>query len=108
RQLATDDNRGSPNAYPAAILVGRVDQLAGVGLDRFVARRVEEFNDLPIFDNGMGNQNVLAKAPGNTLGDGGFTVAGWAVYEHAFAGADGRAQLGEHFGLDVNVGECLF
>ena len=74
-------------------------------LDRLVERRVEQLDELAVFDERPRNPDVLAEAARDPLGDRRLAVARRAVQEQARARVDRRAQQVEHLRLDADAAE---
>lgn len=76
-EFATDNHGWTADADPAAIkFVGRHDLVLRMGIDGGVmVGCIEEFDDIPVIDDGMRDPDIGASAGGEAFRESGFTVA---------------------------------
>ena len=68
--FAADDHGRAADFDPAAVVIGPPHQALRVVSCRLVIGRVEEFDELPVFDQGLGHPDILAEATRDPPGEG--------------------------------------
>ena len=70
RQFATHNNRRSANLYPSLVERGFMNQGVRVILGFLMVRGIEEFDDLTVFEDRVGDPDFVAKTLCDSLRDG--------------------------------------
>ena len=107
-EFAAYDDRGSADFDPATIVILNLDQAIALGADFTVVGRIEEFDQLSAFGDGVGYPDFLAKADSDSPGQGGLSIPRGSVQKHTGAGIDRRTEDFEQVRMDRNIMECFF
>ena len=102
-QFATDDDRGSANANPAAIKRQSFMRL----LDNLVIRRIKQNDDFLSFDDRIRNPNLLPETLSQAAGDSRFPIPRRAIQKKPAGRVDCRANHVEEFFGHRYVEKCI-